>query len=352
MTASRLDSRSWLVWALAAMTPVMLGRNPWMLVELLVIVLVVRAVWLPATSSQGMGWFLRIAGVMIVVSVVFNVLTVHAGNIVIAELPGWWPVIGGSITLNALVYGVLGGLALFTLVLIGVTVSALISWIDLFHFLPNRLAPIAVTGSVAWAFLPQTAVTWRQIREAQTMRGHRFRAARDFVPIVVPLLAGSLERSLMMAEALESRGFGASTQPSVSDRSGARNLNGGAALIAGLVGIAAGAYCLAVGQIGWSVAALGIGAIAIAAFFGGHRDTGLARTRYRVTKWAPADSMVTVTALISFVATVGWNVSNPDAMAYRVYPDLAVPSAEPLLLLFLGLLMAPALVFNQPGAQL
>jgi hypothetical protein len=51
------------------------------------------------------------------------------------------------------------------------------------------------------------------------------------------------------------------------------------------------------------------------------------------------------------VATVGWNVTNPDAMAYRIYPELATPSVEPLLLLFLGLLMTPALVSSQSSVQ-
>ena len=67
MGAERLDSRAWLCWGLAAMTPLLLSRNPWVLGEVLLIVVIVRVVWRPAMADQGMGWFLRIAATFVVV---------------------------------------------------------------------------------------------------------------------------------------------------------------------------------------------------------------------------------------------------------------------------------------------
>ncbi len=347
MLVERLDSRAWLCWGLATMTPLLLGRNPWVLLLVLVIVCVVRTVWQPAMAHQGMGWFIRIAAMFVVVGVMFNVLTVHSGDRVIAELPGTWPVIGGILTWNVLVYGILGGIALFTLVLTGITISTLMSWTDLFHVMPRRLASIAVTGSVAWAFLPQTAVAWRQIREAQTMRGHQFRGVRDFIPIVVPLLAGGLDRSLMMAEALESRGFGASASSAPTfSRSHGRGLVFSIGVIVGLGGLAVAVYCLAVGMATWAVAAGLAGCLSLAALVRSSPSPVPVRTRYRGLVWTNADSLVTATSVVVACFVVIWNGVRPTSLAYAPYPALTVPPADPPLLLILALLIAPAVVYR------
>ncbi len=349
MSTKRLDSRAWLCWGLATMTPLLLGRNPWILVQVLVIVAVVRSVWRPAMTHQGMAWFIRIAATCVAVGVVFNVLTVHAGDRIIASLPESWPVIGGVLTWNALIYGILGGVALFTLVLTGITISTLMSWTDLFHAMPRRLSPIAVTGSVAWAFLPQTAVAWRHIREAQIMRGHRFRGVRDFIPIVVPLLAGGLERSLMMAEALESRGFGASSSPPHDLRRSRRDLTFDLGIVIGLGGLALAAYCLAVGLASWALLAGLVGGSALTALARSSPPPIPLRTRYRVIDWTRADSLVVASSLVVACVVVTWNGLRPASLAYAPYPALTVPPADLPLLVILGFLIVPAMVYR-PGA--
>ena len=344
MSGHQLDSRTWLSWAVATMPPLLITRNPFLMVEILVIVLVVRAVWLPHAAQQGMSWFIRIAATMIVISVVFNVLTVHSGDHVIASLPASWPVVGGPLTWNALIYGLVGGLAMFTLVLTGITVSTLISWIALFRVLPSRLAPIAVTGSVAWAFLPQTAVAWRQIREAQIMRGHQFRRVRDFLPIVVPLLAGGLERSLAMAEALEARGFGASVGSPHQAPNRTVSILRSAGWIAALVGIAVGAYGMAVGRERVAAAAIAIGLVGLFAAFRSSANPGATRTRYRLPHWQREDSLVVVASGIALATTLAWSISRPETLAFSVYPTLEMPSVELGLMVAFTLLLVPAFV--------
>ena len=54
---------------------------------------------------------------------------------------------------NALVFGVLSGAALVALVLVGTTAGAMLDWPALMRVLPERAAPLAVAGSVAWALL-------------------------------------------------------------------------------------------------------------------------------------------------------------------------------------------------------
>ena len=349
MSPQKLDSRAWVAWGTAAMLPPLLGRNPWLLLELLVVVLAVRGIWIPPETAHGTGWFIRVAGVFVAIGVVFNLLTVHAGTTVLATLPGSWPIIGGDLTLNALVYGILGGVALFTLVLTGLTVATLVSWVDLFHALPPRLAPIAVTGSVAWSFLPHLAITWQDIREAHAMRGHRLRGGRDILPLVTPLLASSLERSLAMAEVLESRGFG--SRPAPGPAPGRGTIRASLAIAIGLVALAAGGYSLAVGMAGWGATGLAAGAVLIP--LGAHASgpAGPRRTRLRRHAWTWKDSLVAMTSLVAALGTIAWTIADPASAAYRVYPKLTLPVASPWVLLGVALLLTPALLAGKAPAR-
>ena len=62
--------------------------------------------------------------------------------------------------------------------------------------------------SIAITFVPQTVTRFTEIREAQALRGHRVRRIGDLLPLIIPLLAGGMERSMDLAEAMEARGYG------------------------------------------------------------------------------------------------------------------------------------------------
>ncbi len=344
MSTRQLDSRAWVAWGLAAMIPLLLGRNPWVMLEILMIVSAVRLSWIRTLDGRGMSWFIRIAAVFVVISVLFNVLTVRAGSTVIGTLPESWPIIGGNLTLNALVYGAFSGVAFFTLVLIGITVAGLVNWTDLFHALPQRFAPIAVTGSVAWSFLPQLAISWRNIRDAQVMRGHQVRGARGVIPLVTPLLASSLDQSLVMAEVLEARGFGGITP---HPRRG-HSFAGIVAMTTGLIALAAGVYCLAVGMATWALAGVGIGVVLLAIGMRAGGSLDVRRTRLRDPKWNRSSTIVLLSAGIAAAASIAWSVVSPDQAAFRTYPDLVMPAIKPWLLLALALLLIPAFLPDPP----
>src|SRR5262249_33185295 len=149
-----------------------------------------------------------------------------------------------ELTYNALVYGALNGLALLELVLIGTTVAALINWAAVVRLLPNGLTGLAVAGSIAFAFIPQTVSAFGDIREAQAARGHRLRGLRDLAPILVPLLALGLERATTLSESMESRGFGAPVNPRTRTGAWPRF-----ALALALTLAITAAYLIAVGRI-------------------------------------------------------------------------------------------------------
>ncbi len=340
---SRLDSRVWLIWGAAASLPLLAGRHPLVIAELLAIALVVRTVCLTPTRMMSWGWLVRLSALAVPIGILFNLATVHAGDRVIATIPDRIPLVGGVLTWNAAIYGALSGLAIVCLVLIGTTVAAGIEWSDLMRMLPARATGLAVAGSVAWAFLPRLALSWREIREAQTARGHRWSGPRDAVPLVVPLLAGGLDRAILMAEALESRGFGASA-PRTSSRIGA------AAAAVAIVAATTGLYLFAVGRGGEAAIIIAIAGLAVTYLVvTGRNGAGPRITRYRTRQWSLADTIVVVGALVAVLSIGAALQVRPDLLQWNPYPALSWPAGSLWLPLGLAALLVPAVVAPVTG---
>lgn len=339
---SKLDARVWLAWGVAGSLPLLAGRHPIVIVELLAIALVVRMVCLPPARTTSWSWLVRLSALAVPIGIAFNMATVHAGDRVLVTLPEGIPLFGGELTWNAAIYGALSGLAIVGLVLIGTTVAAGIEWNDLMRMLPARAAGLAVAGSVAWAFLPRLALSWREIREAQTARGHRWAGPRDAVPLVVPLLAGGLDRAILMAEALESRGFGASA-PGSASRAGT------AAVAAAVIAATTGLYLFAVGRSAPALALFLLAGLLLAALVVTGRDgAGPRVTRYRTRRWTPADSVVLAGATVAMLtAAVALQIA-PELLRWDPYPVLMWPAGSIWLPLGLASLLLPAVVAPVP----
>lgn len=336
-----LDPRAWLLWAAAALIPPLLGRNPWPIAATLLAVISVWAVW--SVGAAGRRWrpLLRLAFVFGVVSVIFNVLTVRAGDLVIGHLPDSWPIIGGALTLNALVFGMLGALAIFTLVAVSATLGVVLDWTLAIRLLPDRMAPLAVAGSVAWTYLPQTTVALGEIRDAQTARGFRARGARDVLPLLIPLLGGGLERAMITAEALEARAFGAVSGAGEAKTGGWRLVT----LLLGLTAMATGAYVLILGSLSVGAVVLAAGVLLLVASVARRsapRDAR--RTRFREPVWERAEWIVACASMFVLAAQVVLLARDAGAFRYEPYPSIDVPAVNLPLLLLLGLLLAPATV--------
>jgi energy-coupling factor transport system permease protein len=335
-----LDPRAWLVWAVAASVPPLIGRNPWPLAATLLAVLGVWGVW--SGGAAGARWrpLLRLALIFAALSVLFNLLTAHVGDRVIGALPAHWPIVGGPLTLNALVYGLFGAMAILTLVTVSATLGATLDWSAAMRLLPERMAPLAVAGSVAWSYLPRTTAALAEIREAQAARGYRPRGARDALPLLMPLLAGGLERAMITAEALEARAFGAPLSPGATPRPWQA-----AAQITGLVAAVTGAFCLALGLLPAAAALLILAALsAIAGLRQPQSAHAPRRTRYRDPVWERAEWIVSSSAVAVLVVEIAVLVANPAGFRYEPYPTLTAPAISLPLLAALGLLLAPAAV--------
>lgn len=329
----QFDNRAWIAWGIAASLPAMIGRNPFVLAELLIIVFVVRLV---CASDQSWSWVSRIIAIFVTISVGFNALTVHSGDRELARLPDDLPIVGGPITLNAIAYGIVSGLAIFVIVLTWTLVAAHLNWTSLMHQVPARFADIAVAGSVAWAYLPSMRHTLGEIRETQISRGWEARRVRDLPALIVPLLAGGLERSLVTAEVLETRGFGGAKSHTRSGWSGFR-------MISGLVCLVSGIYCLAVGMTIVAIALGLVGALALA--IEARIIPEVTRpTTLRDSAWSRYDTMCTAAAALALMIVLSSYVRSASSLAFNPYPVLQLPQVDLVLMAGLLLLFAPAVV--------
>jgi energy-coupling factor transport system permease protein len=335
-----LDPRAWAVWAFAAGASALLGRNPWPLITVAIAVVAVRIAW-RAWMTGGGSWtsYLKLTMLFAAFSTLFNVLTVRAGEHTIARLPDWLPLVGGELTLNAAVYGLLSGAAIVLLVMIGTTFAALVDWAAVVRLIPESLASMAVAGSIAFTFLPQTATAFRDIREAQAARGHRVRGARDLLPILIPVLGSGLERAITLAESLESRGFGGSPVVVTSARHWARYA-GAAGLSAATVGV----YLMVTGNNrgGLLAGSVIVGSLAVVVWSA--RQTPPRRTRYRPTVWTARETAVVAGAAAALAITIWTLEVAPSAVRYEPYPRLTTPSVNLLLVAGLLGLLVPAWV--------
>ncbi|MGH2548130.1 MAG: CbiQ family ECF transporter T component, partial [Thermomicrobiales bacterium] len=174
----RLDPRVWLIWGVAMSLVPMLGRNPYPLIAGLIVALTVRSA-MAAEDGAGWGRLLRLAVIFATIGVLFNLVTYHGGDREIAVVPGWVPIAGGPLTLNAVVYGVLSGFSLVLLVTVWSTIAQHIDWSDVVRLTPPSLSGIAIAGSIAFTLVPKTIEAFIDIREAQSIRGFRARGPRD-----------------------------------------------------------------------------------------------------------------------------------------------------------------------------
>jgi energy-coupling factor transport system permease protein len=350
MTSRPLDVRVWLVWGSVMMISALMIRNPIVLLELLVVALSVRLTCVPRHRRQGWAWFLRLTAIMASIGVIFNALTVHAGDRILVTLPSAWPVIGGEITLNAIAYGVVSTVAFVTLILIGTTLAAVMNWVELTRVLPRRLAPFAVAGSVAWAFLPQLGVALRDIRETQIARGQPMQGRASLLALIVPLLGGGLDRAMTTAEALEARGFGVqiangdAPKPRPEQRSGFGIRR--AVMLLGLTGLLLAAYSLAVGAGGiWGWLVIPGGGCVFAGLRGSRGpgpDAGA--TRYRQPVWTWRESAILFASIVAMFA-IGFRwIADASLLRFDPYPSLTWPGVDLIAMLAAALLVLPVLI--------
>ena len=356
---------AWLAWLAAAMLAALLTRNPFYMALVLVAAGAVYvqlgrvarskgsgtgpdASWLGG-SSRGFATLLKaIAGLVILVALLKG-LSIHDGANVLFTLPREWPAIGGPITLEGMVFAALDALSLLVVFAVVGAFTAGADYYGLLRSVPAFMHQVGLVTSIAITFIPQTVTRFVEIREAQALRGHRLRRASDLIPLVIPLLAGGMERSVNLAEAMEARGF---SRRSASGRglpplAVQLGLAGGLGLI--LAGGALLVFLAGTPWVGWSCIAGGAGLMALTLWRVGR---GVRRTRYRRSKWYERDTVLAVVSLAIVLVLLTYKLLAPGVLIYNPLARLRiyVPSFDPVVAVVLLALAVPVLLIRRPAS--
>ncbi|MFV0315396.1 MAG: CbiQ family ECF transporter T component [Microthrixaceae bacterium] len=193
--------------------------------------------------------------------------------------------LGGRVTAEALLGALREGLRLATMIICIGSANVLANPKRLLASVPGALHEIAVAVTVALSVAPQLVTSAQRINAARQLRGDTARRAHLLRDIVVPVATDALDRSLMLAAAMDSRGHG--RMRATTDAT-ARPIQ--VLVVVGLGCLAVGTYATLDAGIGWFV---GIGLLVVGAAFAagalvlsGRR---VVTTRYRPDPWSWAE---------------------------------------------------------------
>lgn len=132
------------------------------------------------------------------------------------RLPTWMPGIriGGIVTAERLTATVHDGIILAAIIALLGAAASLASPHRLLRSLPVMVYEFGVAVVIATSVLPQLVSSAARIREAQKLRGQDVRGLRSWRRLALPLLEDALARSLDLAAAMDSRGYGFSRKRS------------------------------------------------------------------------------------------------------------------------------------------
>ncbi len=218
-----LHPGAWWLWAIGLAAAASRTQNPVPLLLILVVAgLVVSARRSTAPWAKSYGAFLKLALLIIAIRIVFQVLlsTASQGPTVLFTLPSI-PMpessglkLGGQVTLEALLRAFYEGLQLGVILCCVGAANALGSARRLLRYVPGALYEVGVACVIALTFAPQLVTDAQRVREAHRLRGRSTRGPGSLKRLAMPVLEGALEHSVELAAAMDSRGYGRTTDDS------------------------------------------------------------------------------------------------------------------------------------------
>ena len=140
----------------------------------------------------------------------------------------------GPVTAEDLLGGLYDGMRLAAMLICLGAANALADPKRMLKAVPGALYEVGTAVIVALSVAPQLVESVLRVRRARALRGGRRRGLRALHGIAMPVLVDALDRSLALAAAMDSRGYGRGGR-------GPRRLTGGL-VIAGLLGVCVGVY--------------------------------------------------------------------------------------------------------------
>jgi energy-coupling factor transport system permease protein len=208
---------------------------------------------------------------------------------------------------------------------------------------PGALYEVGVAVVVALSFSPQLVEGVTRVRAARRLRGRAHTGLRGLRGVAMPVLEGALERSVDLAAAMDSRGFGRGAgDPGHRRRAGAQTQLGLLGVCAGLYGLLDAGSPAALGLpllVGGALVAVG------GLVVGGRRS---ARTRYRPDRWGPLEWFVSASGVVAAAGMLVTAAYDPAAVAPSTSP-LTAPQLPLVPVLALLVALLPAWLAPSPG---
>jgi energy-coupling factor transport system permease protein len=349
-----LHPGAWWAWSLALATAATRTTNPLLLGLLIAGAAFVVASRKPAHGGRAFGFFLRLGGFVMVLRLVFEVIfgATLPGDVLVrlpsiplpSALAGLR--LGGPVTAQALLTAGYGGLQLAALLICVGAANALASPRRLLRALPGSLYEVGVAVTVAMSFAPQLVHAGARVRRARRLRGKSASGIRGWIGVALPVLQDALERSIDLAAAMDSRGFG--RRGTVSP---ARRRVTTSAVLVGLLAVAAAAYGLldagSPAVIGLPLLIAGSLIAGIAVVFGG---AGVVRSKYRPDPWRAPEWLAVLSGAAAVVGVLACGRLQPGSLHTSAYPIVAPALPWPAAV---GVLLAllPAWLTPRPSAD-
>lgn len=345
-----LHPGAWWIWALGMATAANRTTNLLLLGLILAVVsLVVSARRGYAPWARGFKYYLYLALIIVGIRVVFRaLLDAGAGTTVLFTLPelslpeaAAGIRIGGPITAEAILAAVRDGLRLATIIICVGAANVLANPKRLLASAPSALHEVGVAVTVALSVAPQLVESAQRVNRARRLRGDFARRTHLLRDILVPVASDALDRSLLLAAAMDSRGHGrAGAVTRGSERTTA------ALVLGGLSGLCVGAYAWLDASmprmLGAPLLAAGVLVAGLGMVVSGHR---VRRTRYRPDPWSIEEWAVSGCGILA-AAGMFWAVSI-DALALNAsptnlaWPQLSLVAAGAVLVGALPAVLAP-----------
>lgn len=350
----RLHAGAWWIWAMGLAAAASRTTNPILLALILgVVAFVVAARRPPGPLTNAFRGYLIVAFAVIGIRVVFRMLLGGGfGDTILftlprLPLPDWATgvVIGGPVTAESVVAALYDGLRLATILVCVGAANTLADPRRLLRSLPRALYDVGAAVAVALSLAPQLVESIRRVNRARRLRGEPGRGLAGLRSLVVPVLGDALDRSIALAAAMDTRGYGRVLSGSRSPRRSA-----GAVAAVALVMMTFGVFGLAGGAIATPAAiawlAGGIGAAAAAMALGG-RTVG--RTVYRPDRWGSEGWLVAGSGLVAAIGTWATGFVDPVGLAPGVQP-LVWPTLAPTAAVAILVAAVPAWLAPRPAA--
>ena len=306
-----LHPLAWWAWALGLLVAASRTTNPVLLGLILAVLALVVAARRPEAAWAGaFSASLRLGLVVIIARTLMQVvLGDPVGLHVVFTLPQValpefmaGVRLGGLVTWESVLIGATEGLRLATMLVCVGAANSLTPPSRLLRSVPAALYEIGVAVVVALTFAPHLLADARRVSAARRLRGHDEGRISAFARSSGPVLDGGLERSIQLAAAMDSRGYGRAGAVSERERR-----TQAALVLAGFVGVLIGLYGLfdsaAPRMLGWPM--LGLGAlIAVAGLRAAGRRSP--RTAYRPDRWQWPESLTALVGALTATTFILW----------------------------------------------